>query len=407
VVLFVPKPKDIDMSDVICNIGENSLKIGSKGEKKSFFSRPTGGVVIPGKSTWVPYGGIDVKGIIVTLAKANQGSEWKRPLLPPNEGSQSSRNTMNSLSQYLENYHTDTESVVPVLETHGKKSPSVESLERKEARRKKMAADASVDRSKNHSLASQETQPVHNGARQSSRRSSPTLVADDDSLWTIKNTSPESNDREEALDDHSLTSRWSRRARKGANRKFWTPRTKKQSKEPGTLSSHQKQAVGYRTSFSGSIDPIDLIIPSVPFIKESYDAEDEEMHSVQTEITDPMTPSPGGRRPIISLASSLAAAAPLLFDDDHSLSTISTMGSRNTIRTILSMPLSRRAVAAADIADAELVVDEETYDLARRSSKSMDEFNMMVHHYSRPQDELNNSLRTFARSLSGSLADIE
>jgi hypothetical protein len=165
------------------------------------------------------------------------------------------------------------------------------------------------------------------------------------------------------------------------------------------LSSRQKQAVGYRTSFTGSIDPIDVIIPAVPFIKKTYDAKDDEMHSIQIEITDPMTPSPGGRGPIISLASSLAAAAPLPFDDDHSLSTISTLGSRSTIRTILSMPLSRRAVAAAEIADAESVVDEETYDLARRCSKSIYVFNMMVHHYSRPQEELNNSLRIFCSIL--------
>lgn len=406
VVLVVPKPGDIDMSDVICSIGENSIRIGSKSEKTSFFSRPTGGAVIPGKSSWVPYGGMDVKGIIVTLAKANQGSEWKRPILPPIEGSLRVSQSVRSLCDYLDSYHTDTESFLPVNEPNGKKSPSVESLERKAALRRKLAEEVSVDRSKNHSLASQETQPVHNGGRAGSRRSLPIPADDDDddddgdSFWTIKKLSPDSNDREEALvDDSSLLSRWSRRAKKGANRKFWTPPNKKKSKEPGTHTSSQKNhSPRYRTSFAGSIDPIDSIIPAVPFTDDNDDEEEEEMNSV-------LTDTPAGEGPIIYFSSKLGPSEPMPCGSDHSMSTISTMGSRSTIRTILST-MARRSIPEPTGEQDELV-DEETYDMARRSSKSLDEFNMVVHHYSRPQEELNNSLRTFARSLDGSLADVE
>ncbi|CAJ1958292.1 unnamed protein product [Cylindrotheca closterium] len=80
-VLMVPKPPEVPEADVVCTIEESSLQLGRKGDRQAFFHRPLGGKCIPESSIWVPYGGADVKGIIVHLKKANPGEKWQRPLL--------------------------------------------------------------------------------------------------------------------------------------------------------------------------------------------------------------------------------------------------------------------------------------------------------------------------------------
>jgi hypothetical protein len=80
-VLLVPKPPEVPEADVVCTIEESSLQLGRKGDRQAFFHRPLGGKCVPEKSIWVPYGGTDVKGIIVHLKKASPGEKWQRPML--------------------------------------------------------------------------------------------------------------------------------------------------------------------------------------------------------------------------------------------------------------------------------------------------------------------------------------
>eukprot|EP00980_Cylindrotheca_fusiformis_P010744 scaffold2428_cov97-Cylindrotheca_fusiformis.AAC.3 len=497
VVLFIPKPDDgpadgnhepMDvMNDVICRIGKRTLLIGSKKDRTVFFRRPTGGKVLPEKSTWVPYGGMQVKGMIVTLHKAHPGVKWKRPLLTPapksSTTSPSSSSTTassptssnsSSLGDYLETYHTDGESVAPLLPKNikkkkktatrasdtTKKGSSVESSTQcsspqPQRQRTTMPTsteeEGSVDhQSRNHSLASQETQPVQNGTSTAatggggcSSSLSSTINNDDaasghnDDDTTTNNDDAGYDDDDESLltiqnltatpkDDSSFASRWSRRARKGANRKFWSPpqttmmnkknsfRLKKKKgynvrKEP-PYSANCRGTQGEEDAGNKVVDSSSarMMLPEVPFkefVSDESDEGDEEIHSILTETTQPSSSCCSEEDgPIITFPfprhyHQESSVPPPPFGSERSMSTISTMGSRSTIQTLLSNRMLEKPHEQQQQQQRAGENEEVTYDLARRSSRSMKEFNRMVHHYSRPQKEVNNSLRSFARSI--------
>ncbi|KAL3930854.1 MAG: hypothetical protein SGBAC_011581 [Bacillariaceae sp.] len=368
-VLLVPKPPEVPEADVSCTIEESSLQLGRKGDERVFFHRPLGGKCVPEKSIWVPYGGADVKGVMVHLKKANPGEKWQRPLLAVTGTAVKKTRKLDRRDSLPEDFGS------PRLHKH-----RVGDAAHRRRRRLSVGQGGSSSRGlevmePGHSTSTPTglgkpdivgvATPQHANKQRKNSAEHPLLGLpdeeddDDESFWGSTSSFPALglNPTEEADEDEGIDKKnRRRRIKKGSRQKMWKAASaamspfslkkgKMNSASTKTLSTDasdspspdelKQSTLGFRSSFAGRIDAVtrrnggsaaDLMHSSY----QQLDGGDEE--SVFSSHEEP-EPSPKVQpfepdSESNTFADMLVSAAPLPFDADDN--TVSTLGSKET-----------------------------------------------------------------------------
>jgi hypothetical protein len=351
------------------------LRVGSKEKTKWFFNRPTGGSVISSKSIWCLYGGCDVKGIMVTLAKASPGNKWRRPLKPSFED-YSPRQKKTLFGSWLDFEHPTKNSAAARRRKRMIEPPS----DAKASLPLSPSLTSLSSTSSSTSSTEGECNLPHQQYKCTSKTTERRYENKQRSCWDKNMTSIKSMDIEarSSLDDRSQigdeeklktvlarnSKRQMRKAPKGKNCIFWTPqRTKRKEMVVGTS----------RSSGSSSDEkPTTIKIPSK--YRQSF-----------TEFSD-------NNSRCSSFGGIDEKSASYFNPDDYS-----ECQSRRSSLGSFQSGVSKRGIPKVD--NPAEAVGQEMFELVHRTSKSMDEFNMVMHHYTRDKDELMDSLRTFQTEL--------